>query len=74
VRLGAVGLPELGRGGGAQGVDAAAGFVSADGPGGEGGDFAEVGGVVGVTGCLGGVEMVLENWWVGGGEVSARGL
>ncbi len=54
VGLGPVGLPELGRGGGAQGVDAAAGFVSADGPGGEGGDFAEVGGVVRVAGCWGG--------------------
>lgn len=42
VRLRAVGLPEAAGGGGAQGEDAAAGFVGGDGPGGEGGDFAEV--------------------------------
>lgn len=43
VGLRAVGLPERGRAGGEEGGDAAAGFVGADGPGGEGGDFAEVG-------------------------------
>ena len=43
VRLRAVGLPEVGGRRVAQRGDAAAGFVRADGPGGEGGDFAEGG-------------------------------
>ena len=42
MRLGPVRLPEGGGGGGEEGRDAAAGFVRADGPGGQRGDFAEV--------------------------------
>ena len=44
VRLRAVALPVLQGGRREQSGDAAAGFVGADGPGGQGGDFPEVGG------------------------------
>lgn len=75
--LRAVGLPEVVRGGGEEGGDAAGGLRGGDLPGGEGGDFAEVGGEGWVLGWWGLV--VVEKRWgrgeegIGGGGTGVEG-